>query len=154
MPTLKPRVQVTLEPETHRVIERLAELQGRTRGAVIADLLESVSPSLTRTVALLEAAAEAPEQVKKGLRKAVEAAHQDIAEFAGDASRQLDVFLDSMGAQAGANPHVVTRGSGREETRGSDSGKKPSKPVTTRAPRKSGTAKRAGGRDADQKHAL
>lgn len=154
MPTLKPRVQVTLEPETHAVIERLAELQGRTRGAVIADLLESVSPSLTRTVALLEAAAEAPEQVKKGLRKAVEAAHHDIAELAGDASRQLDVFFDSLGASAGVNPHVVTRGSGQGETRGPVSGKKPSKPVTARVPGKSGPSKRTGVKDADQKRPL
>ena len=111
MPTLKPRVQVTLEPGTHAVIERLAQLQGRTRGAVIADLLDSVAPSLTRTIALLEAAAEAPNDVKRGFRAAVESAHQELVALSGDASRQLDAFLDSLGDE-GADPHVVTRGSG------------------------------------------
>jgi hypothetical protein len=111
MPTLKPRVQVTLEPATHAVIERLAQLQSRTRGAVIADLLDSVAPSLTRTIALLEAAAEAPNDVKRGFRAAVESAHQELVALSGDASRQLDAFLDSLGDE-GANPHVVTRGSG------------------------------------------
>uniref|UniRef100_UPI001C0B5BD0 ribbon-helix-helix domain-containing protein n=1 Tax=Pseudomonas aeruginosa TaxID=287 RepID=UPI001C0B5BD0 len=64
MPTVKPRTTVTLEPSTHAVIDRLAVLQGRSRGAVIADLLDSVAPAMTRTVALLEAAAAAPQQVK------------------------------------------------------------------------------------------
>ncbi|MDG4143705.1 hypothetical protein L5C79_31340, partial [Pseudomonas aeruginosa] len=72
MPTTKPRVQVTMEPHDHEVIARLAKLQGRTRGAVIADLLHEVIPALARTVALLEAAASAPEQVKKGLRSVVD----------------------------------------------------------------------------------
>lgn len=123
MPTAKPRVQVILEPQTHAVIERLAILQGRSRGAVIADLIDSVAPSLTRTVSLLEAAQAAPESVKAGLRSVVEGVHQELVGVAGDASKQLDFLLDKLTAQpAGgesgaattpqANPHVVTRGSG------------------------------------------
>ncbi|WP_460985719.1 hypothetical protein, partial [Staphylococcus aureus] len=67
MPTLKPRVAVTLENQTHEVISRLASLQKRSRSAVIADLLDSIVPALSRTVALLEAAREAPNEVKRGL---------------------------------------------------------------------------------------
>lgn len=115
MPTVKPRVQVTLEPETHAVIERLAVLQGRTRGAVIADFLDSIVPTLTRTVALIEAAAEAPNTVKQGLREMVEGVHRDLVGAAGDASSQLDMLLDRIETERlpdGVNPHVVTRGSG------------------------------------------
>ena len=115
MPTLKPRVQVTLEPQTHAVIERLATLQGRTRGSIIAEMLDSIAPALTRTVALLEAAAEAPNDVKRGFRAAVEASHQELVAISGDASRQLDAFLDQLdqaGSSEGANPRLVTRGSG------------------------------------------
>lgn len=115
MPTLKPRVQVTLEPSTHEVIERLAKLQGRTRGAIIADLLNSVAPSLTRTVALLEAAMEAPNEVKRGLRSVVEGLHRELVSVAGDASSQLDMLMDRLPEDApadAADPHVVTRGSG------------------------------------------
>lgn len=115
MPTLKPRVQVTLEPQTHAVIERLAQLQGRTRGAIIAELLDSIAPTLTRTVALLEAAMEAPNDVKRGLRAMVEGVHQELVEVSGDASAQLDMLLDRLseeGPEDEADPHVVTRGSG------------------------------------------
>lgn len=116
MPTLKPRVQVTMEPATHEVIEALASLQGRTRGAIISDLLDSIAPSLARTVALLQAAAEAPGDIKRGLRNVVEGLHQDLVEATGQASevtRQLDMLSGvGSGSQGGVDPHVVIRGSG------------------------------------------
>lgn len=136
MATTKPRVAVTLDEHTHAVIARLAELQGRTRGSVIAELLDEVAPVLGRTVALLEAAAAAPEQVKAGLRSVVEGVHRDLVKVAGDSVGQLDMLLAVAGkqvdgetglqgdgetglqgsegsAEGGANPHVVTRGSGQ-----------------------------------------
>lgn len=115
MPTIKPRVNVTLEPSTHEVIERLAMLQGRTRGAVIADLLDSVAPALGRTVALLEAAASAPRHVKDGLKAVIESAHDDLVAAGGEGTKQLDFILDRLtngGDADGVDPHVVTRGSG------------------------------------------
>lgn len=114
MPTIKPRVQVTLEPQTHEVIERLSRLQGRTRGAVIAELLDSVAPALIRTVALIEAAQEAPEQVKQGLRAVVDSVHDDLVAVSGDSIQQMDWLLGELSSapQEGADPHVVTRGSG------------------------------------------
>ncbi len=115
MPTLKPRVQVTLEPHTHEVIERLSVLQGRTRGSIIAELLDSIAPTLGRTVALLEAAQAAPGEVKRGLRAVVEDVHQELVQVSGDASAQLDMILDRFAessAAGEADPHVVTRGSG------------------------------------------
>ncbi len=134
MPTVKPRVQITLEPSTHAVIERFARLQGRTRGAVIADMLDSVAPSLTRTIALIEAAQEAPEQVKAGMRRAVEHAHGELLELAGDASKQLDVFLDQLSdgnADDEANPRLVTRGSGITDTTQKHKRTKPRKGSST-----------------------
>lgn len=137
MPTIKPRVQVTLEPSTHEVIQRLAELQGRSRGSVIAELLDEVGPALTRTVALLEAAAAAPDQVKAGLRGVIEGVHRELVAVSGDSVDQLDILLSAM-SQEGANPHVVTRGSGSGEHHRSStlkSSKNPSKSgVTGKSP--------------------
>lgn len=152
MPTIKPRVQVTLEPATHEVIERLAALQGCSRGAVIADLIDSVAPALGRTVALLEAAREAPGQVRQGLIDVVQGLHEELVEVTGEASREVQLCLDRLGdpawqpptsgsvqseekgAATGANPHVVTRGSGSGGTRGSAQHKKSQNPVTARPP--------------------
>ena len=145
MPTAKPRVTVTLEQSTHEVIDRLASLQGRTRGAVIADMLDSVAPAIGRTVALLEAAMEAPNDVKRGLRAAVEAAHQEIVGVAGDGAAQLDMLLDRLSAEE-ANPHVVTRGSGMDTHGGRHGTEKTGKA----RPRAAASGKRTGGgKDAD-----
>jgi len=117
MPTIKPRVQVTLEPHTHEVIERLAALQGRTRGAVIADLIDSVAPALARTVALLDAAASAPSQVKRGLRSVVDSMHADLAIAAGGSAAKPYWFDSSLGdTEEGSTPVSVTRGSGTDTT--------------------------------------
>lgn len=126
MPTAKPRIAVTLEQSTFEVIARMAALQGVSRGSVVADLLDSVAPVLTRTVALLEAAAAAPKQVRDGLREVAEAAHDEFTVIAGDATKQLDMLLDAV-AQAGSDPHVVTRGSGITPPVSSQLPKKPRK---------------------------
>jgi len=117
MPTVKPRTTVTLEKPTHEVIQRLADLQGRSRGSVIADLLESVAPSLTRSVALLEAAFAAPDQIKTGLRAVIDSAHQELLEVSGEQQKKLDQMLLELSSSdfpGSVDPHVVTRGSGTQ----------------------------------------
>jgi DNA-binding FrmR family transcriptional regulator len=96
MPTIKPRVQVTLEPETHAVIERLANIQGKTRGAVIAEMLDSIVPAISKTVTLLEAAAAAPESLKDNLRSVVESAQADLVGVSGDSKNQLDILMNKL----------------------------------------------------------
>ena len=129
MPTLKPRVNVTLEPQTYQVIERLAALQGRSRGSVISDLLDSIAPVMGRTVSLLEAAASAPQQVKDGLRTVVEDIHRDLVSASGHGSDQMDMLFDrlSSGSASGPTPVPVTRGSGTDTPRSSRAQKTSSK---------------------------
>lgn len=118
MPTLKPRVNVTLDPQTYGVIDRLAAIQGRSRGSVISDLLDSIAPVMARTVALLEAAAVAPQQVKDGLRSVVDGIHDELVAVSGRSTQQMD---DLFQAFSGGSPDVstpvsVTRGSGTDST--------------------------------------
>jgi hypothetical protein len=103
MPTSKPRVIVTLDPHVHETIQRLADLQGRSRGKVISELLEAVHPPLMRTVALLEAAREAPEQVKSGLRGTIEQMEHELQESLGGSVQQMDYLLDQMGTTSAAD---------------------------------------------------
>jgi hypothetical protein len=136
MPTLKPRVQVTLEPQTHDVIARLAKLQNRTRGSVIAELLDSVAPALIRTVALLEAAFEAPDQVKQGLRAVVEGVHDELVSVSGDSIKQLDMLMQRLDgdSEEGSTPVPVTRGSGTDSTPTPKPAKTRRKPSAKRGP--------------------
>ena len=159
MPTIKPRVQVTLEPSTHEVIKRLAELQGRSRGSIIAELLDEVGPALTRTVALLEAAAAAPEQVRSGLRSVVEDIHDELLEVSGDSIQQMDWLMSELrgdgaggdgqaahprAARPPVNPHVVTRGSGSGEHHRSSTHKSSQNPSSSGVTGKSPNSKSGG----------
>lgn len=116
MPTKKPRVQVTLNEHTHEVIKRFAELQNKTRGAVIAEFLDSIVPPLSRTVALLDAAYSAPDDVKKGLVDYVQSAHDELLNIVSEANSEVDELVQNFNKNGapveGVNPHIVTRGSG------------------------------------------
>ena len=153
MPTAKPRIAVTLNQHTFDVIARMAQLQGCSRGSVVAELLDSVAPALTRTVALLEAAADAPKQVRDGLRAVVEGTHNDLVEVSGDMLNQLDFLLGAF-TEDETNPHVVTRGSGLTDTPPSKASKTKRKPVTTRSTGKTATPKGTGVKDAGKKREI
>lgn len=155
MPTNKPRIAVTLSPPVYEVIERLAALQGCSRSSVVAELLEAVYPPLMRTVALLEAALEAPRAVHDGLRQTILGLELDMVSQADGALGRMDWLLEEMrrassagsgdasavggaapdpAAPEGVNPRVVTRGSGGR-TRGSG-GQLPAFPKGVKFPRK------------------
>lgn len=90
MATTKPRVTVTLDPFSHEVISALAGLQSRSRGAVIAEMMEAVAPTLSRTVALLQAAQEAPAKVKAQFVGAIAEFQQEIDAASNTANSELD----------------------------------------------------------------
>jgi len=134
MPSKLPRIAVSLPPHVYETIKRLSELGGEPMSRIIADLIAATAEPLIRTVALLEAAAEAPKQVKEGLRNTVASMERELYGVMGHTVGQMDWLINEMGkggAQAEgraiargsasaplavkkpkANPHVVTRGSG------------------------------------------
>lgn len=124
MPTKKPRCTITFDPNVYHTLTRLAELQGITKSAVIGEFFDAIHPPLMRTVALLEAAAEAPRQVRAGIRQTVEDMERLLVASAGEGIRHMDAVLEELQAAASgpsaaepqrpgeaADPHVVTRGS-------------------------------------------
>ena len=79
MPTLNPRTNVTLSPSLDLLVQRLAAVKACSKAQVLRELLEAVEPSLTRAVALMEAAAKASPDVLAGLAKSFASA-QSTAE--------------------------------------------------------------------------
>ena len=112
MPTSKPRIAITLEPVVYATIERLAQLQRKSRGAVVAELVTSIHEPLMRTVALLDAAAEAPEEVKRGLRGVIEGVESQLVGAAGGGLAQLDWLRAKVKA---GTPRPVRPASERSE---------------------------------------
>jgi hypothetical protein len=90
MPTMKPRIAVTLDRRVFETIDRLAQLQGSSRGRVLADLVGAVHEPLMRTVALLDAAAGAPQEVRNGLAAAISSVEAQLVGASGGGLAQLD----------------------------------------------------------------
>lgn len=124
MPTNKPRVMVTLSHNVHATIARMAEIQGVSKSSIIADLMEAVHPPLMRTVAMLEAARDAPDEVKRGLVQTLEALERQMGATAALSDEQLDWVATSL--RAGSTPGTVIRGSG-SSGKSPGKGKNPSK---------------------------
>lgn len=101
MPTTKPRIAITLNQHTYETIRRLAELNGEPMSRIVAELIEAVRDPLMRTVALLEAAREAPQQVKDGLRGTFEAMERDLYGAAGYAQGQVDWLIEELKPKKG-----------------------------------------------------
>jgi hypothetical protein len=139
MPTVNPRVQVTLSPSLDLLVCRLAVHQRVSKSQVLRELLEAAEPALQRAVALMDAASTATKQVKTGLASALTKA-QDHAEIELERILgTLDGASDDLVSQAetvrgrrparhglpsasGASegvltPVPVTRGSGLRNTR-------------------------------------
>lgn len=96
MATKNPRIAVMVKPQVHEVFRRLAKLQGESMSRVVGDILESVYEPMMRTVALLEAAQEAPQQVRDGLRNVVLDLEREMVSASGSGLAQLDWMRDHM----------------------------------------------------------
>lgn len=77
MPTLNPRINVTLSPSLDHLVHRMAVHQRASKSQVLRELLEAAEPALQRAVALMDAASRATAEVRGGL-----AAHLDRAQDA------------------------------------------------------------------------
>lgn len=120
MPTKRPRVTTTLPPQVYETISRMALLTGRSRGAIVADLLDSVHIPLTRTVALMEAAKDAPEDVKRNLRGTVEALERQAYASAEALTGQMDLVTEITRIAREASQHKEA--GGRVDPRTSNTG--------------------------------
>lgn len=139
MPSVKPRLALTLPEHRHDLLKRLAALQGVSMASVVTELLEECYPVLERVCVALETAKTASESVKTGIRESCDKAIEELEPYRVAVSDQFDLFMDGLtrqiqgeastrdGAEAAAlgddsgrsaavNPRVVTRGSGHTDT--------------------------------------
>lgn len=140
MPSVKPRLALTLPEHRHDLLKRLAALQGVSMASVVTELLEECYPVLERVVVALEMAKSASESAKAGLRESCDKAIEELEPYRDLVSAQFDLFMveitqqvqgaadatgDAPRAAPGVadaprcdavNPRVVTRGSGSTDT--------------------------------------
>lgn len=103
MPTANPRIQLTLRPERHDLLKRLAALQGVSMAAVVSDILDPAYPVLERVCVVLEAAERAKESSRDGMREAMAKAEAELMPHLVQAVDQFDMFMGEVAKPAGVN---------------------------------------------------
>lgn len=91
MPTSKPRVAVTLDYEAYELISRFADLQGKSKARVCADMLEGVAPFMRTPIELLERSKTAPTDFKMEVLSMFEQLEKDMLGAMSEAL-QADMF--------------------------------------------------------------
>jgi hypothetical protein len=91
MPTLNPRITVTLTPEVHAVMRRLATLTGDSQSSIVGELLLNALPVFQRVIATMEAAHAARAGMLGKLSGDLAGAQAEVERQAGLA---LDTFDD------------------------------------------------------------
>lgn len=110
MPSVKPRLALTLPQHRYDLLKRLGELTGSSMASTVTELLDECYPVLERVVMALEVAKNASESAKAGFRESCDKAIQELEPYRDVVSNQFDLFMDE-----------VTKGnSGVEMTRGTD----------------------------------
>jgi len=64
MPTLNPRLTVTLKPSTFAQLREVSRLTGSSQSALIGEILEQAEPVFSRLIKVLSAAEQAKQEMK------------------------------------------------------------------------------------------
>jgi hypothetical protein len=111
MPTLNPRINVTLSPSLDSLVSRLAGLERVSKSMVLRELLEAAEPSLVHAVALMEAAQGAGAKARKNLVR-------DLESGIKAAEGTSELMLQNMAFQTRDLVTVAQEVKGRRPARG------------------------------------
>lgn len=101
MPSVNPRINLTLPPHRYELLTRLAKLQGSSRAGIITETMELIYPMLERVCVVLEAAERAQQTRREGLLEVVAKAEAELMPLLYDAVSQFDLFMDDVGGTVG-----------------------------------------------------
>ncbi len=133
MPTLNPRITITLTPSVAVVLREMSHLAGNSQSAVVGELLEMCLPVFERVVAALKAAASIQESAKTEIAAGLERAQAKLEQQMGLNLGEMDELLRPLMetaekvARRGSTPVPVTRGSGGG---GQDRKGRPQRPIS------------------------
>lgn len=129
MPTLKPRISITLDPEHVAVLDRYAAASGTPRASFLAGLIGSAVPELKKAAELIELANAAPRQVQQDLIDNLANATADAMGFLAPFHGTYSTVMSKLGHELSGVPSnkrkaaAATGGGKRSATAGGDSAK-------------------------------
>ncbi len=92
MATSRPRITVTLTDNTHALLKDLSALSGKSMSFLISDLVDGIIPQLSRTIEVMKAAKDAPEEIRQKLIEQYEQSEQKMLEAQSIVEDQFDLF--------------------------------------------------------------
>lgn len=95
MPTLNPRLTITLEPTLAAQLRRLSELTGNSQSKLISELLEGSTAIFAKLIRVLEAAEKAKAEVKGR-------AAANLEEAQGRMETQLQIVMEDFDSYTGS----------------------------------------------------
>jgi hypothetical protein len=155
VPTINPRIQVTVKPSQYVLLQRLAKLQKRSMSKVLSELFDEIEPVYERVAVVLEAASRAQVTARTGMADAFKQAEAEMAPHVAAAMGQFDMLVNTFGHEAAVvagapsgariaappsapTPSPVTRGSGLPRVGGKRRTVHPPRPsITSRKSRRS-----------------
>ena len=102
MPTLNPRINVTLSPSLDSLVGRLAVFQRCSKSSVLRELLEAAEPALERVAALMEAAQKASSSVRVDLARSLERSQEAAEDVLAGALMRINRAESDLVSQAEA----------------------------------------------------
>lgn len=92
MATKVHRITVNLGPDVYGPLKDLSELSGKSMSFLVSDLMGGIIPQLSRTIEVMKAAKDAPEEIRQRLIEQYEESEQKILEAAAVVDDQFDLF--------------------------------------------------------------
>lgn len=109
MPTLNPRITITLTPAVAAVLRELSSLAGNSQSAIVGELLETSLPVFERVVAALRAASQIQASAKVEIAAGLDRAQQKLETQMGLMLSEMDETTRPLLEEA---ERVTRRGSG------------------------------------------
>lgn len=97
MPTVKPRITITLTDHQHTVLAQLAQVQKVSMSSIVVDLVDTTLPVLERLAVVLQNAAAAPQSVLEDLRRSLTSAEAALGGVQDVAFGQLEELVQASG---------------------------------------------------------
>jgi len=96
MPTLNPRLTVTLKPSTFAQLREVSRLTGNSQSALIGDILEQAEPVFSRLIQVLSAAEQAKQELKSKAAADLEGAQARLEAQMGLMLGEFDSVTGSL----------------------------------------------------------
>lgn len=78
MPTKKPRLMLTLEPETHALLKALSDKQGKSMASLVVEVLDGFVPIMTEVLQAVEQVERLEEAKRAKIKGQFESAEKDM----------------------------------------------------------------------------